>query len=200
MSTQKLDSQIRRRQIVKAAIELLGTCDVGELSLAMIVRCVGLVPSAIYRHFEGREAVLDAVLDSIGDRLRENLRLVEQEPEALPRLKSLLMMHVRFVRENQAIPRTIFSDEIVSRNPGRRRKVYQIIQSYLQGVAAIIQDGQAAEKIRADVDSTTIAMQFLGIVQSGAILRHLSDGEFDIARYARRAWEHFRNSTAAESP
>lgn len=199
MSTQKLDTEIRREQIVKAAVELLGTCAVGELSMAMIARRVGLVPSAIYRHFEGREAVLDAVLDSIGNRLQENLRLVEQEPEVLPRLKSLLMRHVRFVRENQAIPRTIFSDEIVSRNPARRQKVYQIIQSYLHGVAAVVQQGQAAEKIRADVDSATIAMQFLGIVQSGAILWHLSDGEFDITRHARRAWKHFHNSIAPES-
>jgi AcrR family transcriptional regulator len=199
MSTQKLDTEIRREQIVKAAVELLGTCAVGELSMAMIARRVGLVPSAIYRHFEGREAVLDAVLDSIGDRLQENLRLVEQEPEVLPRLKSLLMRHVRFVRENQAIPRTIFSDEIVTRNPGRRQKVCKIIQSYLHGVAEIVREGQARGEIRKSVDATTIAMQFLGIVQPGAILWHLSDGEFDITRHARRAWEHFRNSIAAES-
>lgn len=198
MSTQKLDTAIRREQIVKAAIDLLGTCDVGELSMAMIARRVGLVPSAIYRHFEGREAVLDAVLDSIDVRLQENLRVVRQTKDVIARLRSLLMKHVQFVRENQAIPRIIFSDEIVSRNAPRRQKVYQIIQSYLQGVAEIVREGQAAGEVRTDVEAATVAMQFLGIVQPGAILWHLSDGEFDITRHAERAWKHFRNSIAAK--
>lgn len=200
MSTQKLDTEIRRDQIITAAVDLLGTCDVGELSMAMIARRVGLVPSAIYRHFEGREAVLDAVLDSISRRLQDNLRLVQQKGKVVARLKSLLMKHVQFVRENQAIPRIIFSDEIVSRNAMRRQKVYQIIRSYLQGVEEIVREGQAAGELRTDVEAPTVAMQFLGIVQPGAILWHLSDGEFDITRHAERAWKHFRSSITAEHP
>jgi len=200
MATEKLDTEIRREQIVRAAIELLGSCDVGQLSMARIARRVGLVPSAIYRHFEGREEVLDAVLDSIGARLQENLKAVRQDEGTLARLRNLLVRHVRFVRENHAIPRLIFSDEIVSRNAARRRQVYQIIQGYLEGVAEIAREGQGAGEIRGDVDPGTIALQFLGIVQPGAILWHLSDGEFDITRHAERAWTHVRKSISADGP
>ncbi|NLX98889.1 MAG: TetR/AcrR family transcriptional regulator [Rhodopirellula sp.] len=199
MGTKKLEGEIRREQIVKAALELLGTRSVGELSMADIARRVGLVPSAIYRHFDGREAILDAIVDLIDRRLKASLEAVGQQPgRVFDKLRALLMRHVQFVRENHALPRIVFSDEMVSRNPARRARVYQVIEAYLVGVGELVRQGQAAGEIRTDLDPKTVAMLFLGIVQPGAVLWHLSDGQFDIARHAKGAWRQFRQSLAAE--
>jgi len=70
----------------------------------------------------------------------------------LERLRRLLVRHVRFVRENQAIPRIILSDEISSRNPARKARVHRIIQTYLDRVADIVRAGQEAGEIRTDVE------------------------------------------------
>jgi len=66
VAAEKLDTKTRQDQIAEAALEMLGTHGVGELSMADIARRVGLVPSAIYRHFRGKDEVLDAVLELIG--------------------------------------------------------------------------------------------------------------------------------------
>ena len=77
MAAEKLDTEIRQDQIAGAALEMLGTRGVHELSMADIARRVGLVPSAIYRHFRGKDDVLDAVLDLIGQRLLSNVQAVQ---------------------------------------------------------------------------------------------------------------------------
>ncbi len=200
MAAEKMDTEIRQEQIAEAALEMLGTRTVGELSMADIGRRVGLVPSAIYRHFRGRDEVLDAVLELIGRRLLSNVQAVRQESGShLERLQLLLMRHVRFVRENQAIPRIILSGEITSRNPTRKARVHGIIQTYLDHVADIVRAGQEAAEIRSDVQADTVALQILGIVQPGAVLWHLSDGRFDITKHAERAWHLLRSAISVRT-
>ena len=200
MAAEKLDTQIRREQIAEAALDLLGTHGIKELSMAGVGRQVGLVPAGIYRHFAGKDEVLDAVVELIGQRLAANVHLVrEQTKDALERLHRLLMRHVRFIRENRAVPRIVFSDEMVSGNPKRKARVYQIIQSYLDHVSRIVREGQRSGEIRADVNPKVVSLLFLGIVQPGAILWHLSDGQFDISDQAEQAWELVREMVSSRT-
>ncbi len=193
MATEKLDTEIRQDQIAGAALEMLGARGVHELSMADIARRVGLVPSAIYRHFRGKDEVLDAVLDLIGQRLLSNVQAVQEEMgNRLDLLQRLLMRHVRFVRENQAIPRIMFFDEIGSRNPTRKAKASGIIRAYVDHVAEIVRQGQHEREIRSDVDAETVALLLLGIVQPGAVLWRLSDGRFDVTEHAEKAWRLLR--------
>jgi YsiA-like protein, C-terminal region len=62
------------------------------------------------------------------------------------------------------------------------------IRAYLDDVAAIVQQGRTDGQIRPDVDPQTVATLFLGLIQPGAILWHMSDGAFDVTRHAERGW------------
>ena len=73
MSAEKLETDVRQDQIAQAALNVISSHGLKALSVARVARQVGLVTSAIYRHFHSKDAVLDAVLGLIGDRLRENV-------------------------------------------------------------------------------------------------------------------------------
>ncbi|NOX55533.1 MAG: TetR/AcrR family transcriptional regulator [Planctomycetes bacterium] len=198
MAAEKLDTEIRREQIAEAALQLLGTHGIRQLSVAAVAEQVGLVPSAIYRHFEGKEEVLGAVLELIGERLMANVEAVCREwTGSLERLERLLDRHVQLIRENQAIPRVMFSDEMAGGDSRRKAKTYETIRTYLRGVAKIVRQGQKAGEIRSDVQADAIAMLFVGIIQPGAVLWHLSDGQFDITRHAKRTWRLYRDAIVA---
>ena len=198
MRAEKLGTKVRQDQIAGAALQLIGAHGVRGFSLAMLARRVGLVPSAIYRHFGSKEEVLDAALDHLGSRLHHNLELVtEDASDPLERLHALLVRHVRLIRENQAIPRIIFSEEVFSGNTERKAKVRGIIRRYLEGVAETVREGQEQARIRADVDPRVVAVHFLGLIQPAAILWHLSDGRFDVTRQTERAWQLFRDGIEA---
>ena len=98
MRAQKTETELRQEQIIEAVLELIGTGGINALSIAGIADRVGIVPSALYRHFKSKDDVLDAVLELLRTRLLSNVSQTRKEtPEALPRLKSLMMRHVHML-------------------------------------------------------------------------------------------------------
>ncbi len=199
MSTEKLDTEIRQEQILKAAMQLAGTDGLKGLNLANIARHVGLVPSAIYRHFPNKEALLDSLLGSIQTRLLANVSAVCQETDdPIERLKGLLYRHVRLIRENQGIPRIIFSHEFYTNGSHRKTKLYEGITGYLERVGGIIAEAQKDGIIRRDCPPETLSMMFLGLIQPAAFFWFLSDGEFDVTKHAEKAWKIFSQALCCE--
>ncbi len=192
MATEKLDTWIRREQIAQAALDLAARGGLKRVSMAAVARRVGLVPSALYRHFKGKEEVLDATLDLIQNRLLDNVGSVcRQTDDAVERLRCLLIRHARMIRENRGIPQILFSQDLYVECPARRGRVYEGIRRYLAEVARIIREGQEMGQISRALDPQAASVLFLGLIQPSAILWHLSDGDFDVTRQTQRAWPLF---------
>lgn len=195
MSIDKLNTQVRQEQIAQAAMNLMNTTGMKGLNIARVAKRVGLVPSAIYRHFESKDQVIDAVLDLIFDRLMDNVsKACRATFEPFERLKLILTRHIGLILENHAIPRIIFSEEVYSGNIDRKAKLNRKIRKYLNEISQIIQQGQHENHIRKDLDPDTISVMFLGIIQPAAILWHISDEVFDVAKHAEKAWKIFKES------
>jgi AcrR family transcriptional regulator len=195
MSINKLNTQIRQEQIAQAAMDLMNTTGMKGLNVARIAKRVGLVPSAIYRHFDSKDQIIDAVLDLVFHRLRNNVsKACSSSNDPFERLKLILTRHIGLILENHAIPRIIFSEEVYSGNIHRKAKLNRKIRKYLREISEIIQKGQHENRIRKDLDPATISVMFLGIIQPAAILWHISDEAFDVAKHAEKAWKIFKES------
>jgi AcrR family transcriptional regulator len=192
MAEAKLDTQVRREQIAEAAMSLVASQGLRRLSLAAVARRVGLVPSGIYRHFKNKDALLDAVVDRVKERLLANVEAARQESDdPLDQLKGVLMRHIRFIREGRAVPRIIFADDVHAGSPQRRQRVLQVFNAYLDAIGGIIRQGQSQGSIRQECDPQTLAMMLFGIIVPAGILWHLTEGGFDVTRHAQRAWQLF---------
>ena len=199
MALEKLNSEIRQKQYAEAALSLVAANGLKSLSVARVARRVGLAPSALYRHYPGKDALLDAVIDLIGERLNANVTSVlEQTPDAIERLRQLLMAHVRIIRENQGILRVIFSDEFQNGRPERKAPAWKMVEGYLKRVADIVTQGQREGQIRSDIDPNTASMMFLGLIQPAAILWNLSGGKFDVTRHVEKSWPFFCSGLAPQ--
>lgn len=195
MRAPKARTDIRKDQIAKAALELVLRYGWRKISIAAVARKVGVVPSDIYRHYEGKDQVLDAVLDLVARRLLENVEAVKQEADnALDQLHLLLVRHVQLVRGEIPIPRVLLSEEAFAGSRSRRQRVYQLFSAYLGGIAEIVREGQNRGEIRLNLDPLTLAVMFLGLVQPAAILWVMSAGHFDIEHQAETAWQVFHQA------
>ena len=114
------------------------------------------------------------------------------------------MRHLAMVRDNAALPRIVFSEDVYAGRPARRARMFAGIRAYLDNVGAIVEQGQTDGQIRPDVDPQTVATLFLGLIQPGAVLWHTSDGAFDVTRHAERGWrlasDTLRTTTAPVLP
>jgi AcrR family transcriptional regulator len=200
MVTQKLGTDVRKKQIAQAALSLVSSHGLKGLSIAGIASQVGLVPSAIYRHFKNKEQIIDAILDLIRERLLANVKVVtETSGDVLERLRWLLMLHIQLIRENQGILRVVFSEEVMNGPPERKARVHTTVETYLGAVAEIVRQGQEAGVIQRDLETNSVSVAFLGLIQPAAILWHLSTGKFDLTGHTERAWMIFLVGIASKN-
>jgi TetR/AcrR family transcriptional regulator, fatty acid metabolism regulator protein len=201
MRAEKQTSQVRREQIARAAMALIAGQGMKGLSVVSVARKVGLVPSALYRHFKGKEEILGETIELVRDLLLENVRVVRQKSNRpLEQLRLLLMRHIQMVREFQAIPRIVFSEEISASHPLRKEAIYKILTEYLGRVAEIIIQGQRLGQINPALDPKTLSVLFLGVVQPPVVLWYLSNGQFEATNQAEKAWKIFKKAIQAENP
>jgi len=106
---EKKSTGIRQEEIILAALTLVANQGVKSMTIERIARIVGIVPSAIYRHFNNKSEILEAVLDMIGNRMKEDAIKANQENDnSLEAIRSLLMRQVQLIMEFSAIPQIIF--------------------------------------------------------------------------------------------
>ena len=192
MVAQKLPTSVRQDQIAETAFQMLSENASKRLHIKDIAARMGLAPSALYRHFRNRDALMSAVLELIRSKLYKNIEAVRQGgDDAVERLRELLARHMRLIRERHGIPRILFSDELWGQNQERRQKMYRIVTGYLAEVEDIVREGQRNGRIREDIPAKAVARMFFGMVQPAALLWHMSGGSFDIEEHIALTWPVF---------
>ena len=198
MSKKRFDTDTRQEQIAEAALEIVRTRGIKALNVAAVAEKVGMVPSALYRHFKSKDEIVTTVLELIRMRLRQNYtQVMNRDIDPVAKLHLLLQRHIDLIRSNNGIPRVIFSEEVIGGLPDKRSKLYTIIEDVLDSVGAIIRDGQRQKIIRNDLAAGNMAIFFLGMIQPAAIIWNLSDGEFDLVAHSQAAWKLFSESITA---
>ena len=193
----KTSSDTRREQIVTAALGVVGARGMKALTITAIAREIGVVPSAIYRHFKGKSEVIDAIVELIGRRIQSNIETVCTETDdAVERLFLMHSRHISMIRENNGIPRLIFSEEICGEKTesGLKQRLYAIIRSYRRQVTEIVREGQERGVLCNDTAPEAVSLMFLGLIQPVAFLHHISDGAFDVPLETERSWQLFCSS------
>ncbi|MHB8810906.1 MAG: TetR/AcrR family transcriptional regulator [Desulfobulbaceae bacterium] len=192
MVAQKLPTAIRQDQIVEAAFQMMSENSTRRLHIKDIAERMGMAPSALYRHFRNRDAVMSAVLDLIRTKLYQNVEAVRQtSDDGVERLRKLLSRHARLIKEHHGIPKIFFSDELWGQNQERRQKMFRIVTGYLAEIEDIVREGQRNGQVREDISPKAAAKMFFGMVQPTALLWHMSGGTFDIDEHIALTWPLF---------
>jgi AcrR family transcriptional regulator len=92
MVKKRLGTEIRQDQIAEAALDIVRKDGIRALNVAAVAEKVGIVPSAVYRHFKNKSQIVDAVLQLIQTRLNQNFHEVMStgsgtDRKAAPHLK-----------------------------------------------------------------------------------------------------------------
>ena len=99
-----------RAACVRAAMELLDERGETALSLRAVARRAGVSPSAPYRHYADREALVSAVA-AVGYRqLAERLAAAHPSPSTAQQLASVATAYVQFALERPALFRIMFGE------------------------------------------------------------------------------------------
>jgi len=99
-----------KESLIQTALEMVKTHGVEGITLREIGSRLGTSRSAIYRHFENKEALMKQVLLAGFDKLDEALEstFYNEELELLDRFYSMGLIYIHFARENPHLYRLLF--------------------------------------------------------------------------------------------
>ena len=122
-----------RAALVSAALELLEEGGATEFSLRAAARRAGVAPSAPYRHYADRDALLSAVA-AVGYReLAEHLATAHPSPSTPDDLAAVAVAYVRFALQRPALFRVMFG-EPCDRDSGERVAATAAIAAYVGAI------------------------------------------------------------------
>ena len=104
-------ADLRKAQIVAVILDLADRIGPDRVTTGAIAAEVGVTQAAIFRHFPTKEAILEAVMDWVADRLLARIdKASHGAPTPLDALEAMFMAHGGFFVEHPGVPRMLFGE------------------------------------------------------------------------------------------
>jgi len=176
--TQKqLQGEQTRQRIIDAAAQLFISKGFYGTSIADLAQATELTKGALYHHFENKDAIFFAVVNSVRETWhRIVVRDVLKSEDALSRIGVLLDNHARCVSENETLCLVLngLIAEMDGLNPTFMAALQGLYDDLTGFIERIIQKGQNAGQVRSDLDARLVAINIVGMMRGGGCARILN--------------------------
>ncbi|MDP3846101.1 MAG: TetR/AcrR family transcriptional regulator [Pseudomonas sp.] len=188
-----LPADERRAVTVESVIALAGSKNPSEITTAAIAKHMRVTQGALFRHFTNKEAIWQAVMEWIAERLLTRIdRSVQGVESPLAALEAMFMSHIEFVAEHPGVPRMMFGELQRAESTAAKRMVQTLIQRYGERLHRLIEKGKSSGELSLALDNEAAATLFIGTIQ-GLIMQSLLDGDLErIRRDAPRVFAIYR--------
>lgn len=194
-------THIRKKEIVQAALLVIGEKGVHGLTIAEIASRAGMSDANIYRHFRGKQEILAALGDFIGEAVVGKAATVAGgKSKALTKLNAIFRSHTALIAATPGLPRFIFSEELHLGDRQLAANVAGRMAQYVETIGIIIADGVRAGEFRQDLSPRETAVTLLGMLHFTALRWSITRGAFPLEKEAARLWENFKRLLQESSP
>lgn len=188
----KKSTQIRREEIVQAAVQVIGEKGVHGLTITEIAGRAGMSDANIYRHFRGKQEILAALGDFIDERVMgKAAEIAAGKENALARLAAIFRGHTALIAANPGLPRFMFSEEIHLGDRELAAAMAGRMAGYIDTLSSLIASGIDVGELQPDLSPRETAITLLGMLQLTALRWSITQGAFNLEAEAARLWENF---------
>jgi len=167
---------------IEAVVALAAERNPSDITTAAIASHMKLTQGALFRHFPTKDAIWEAVMGWVTDRL---LARVDRASAAcaspLAALQAMFEAHVDFVTEHPGVPRMLFGELQRAEATPAKRAAQTLLQRYGQRIRVHLQAGKAAGEISPELDLDAAATLFVGTIQ-GLVMQSLIAGDMGLIR------------------
>lgn len=176
--SKNLSADQRRAITVEAVIELAGKQNPGDITTAAIAKHMNLTQGALFRHFPSKDAVWQAVMEWVAERLLARIdQAIRQVPESpLFALESVFITHIEFVVAHPGVPRMLFGELQRAEDTRAKQMVRALLASYSERLVTLIESGKTVGELVPEVDTVAAATLFIGMIQ-GLVMQSLLAGK-----------------------
>ncbi len=195
MTTERRNTEVRRKQIIDAAREMIVKYGSEHVTVRRIARAVGISEAAIYRHFKSKADIFHLLADHIEENLVGDIeRGLSSNGSSLDTIDRVLMDHISAIEQRHGISHQVIADIISMGDKKLNARFYAIVSKYIDTLAELISRGMKSHELRQDIDPQVAAMQLYGMIQGLVNVWALGDFSFNLVERYKPLWQMFRYS------
>ena len=195
-----LPADERRAVTVEAVIELAAEQNPNDITTAAIAQRMGLTQGALFRHFPNKDAILQAVMAWVAERLLARVdEAMLGAASGVAALEAIFMAHIDFVAQHPGVPRIIFGELQRAGETAPKQLVQTLIRHYGERLHRLIDEGKAQGELDAALDTQAAATLFIGTIQ-GLVMQSLLAGDVASIRFdAPRVFAIYRRGIRSKT-
>lgn len=164
----ELQSEQTRKQIIETATKLFARKGFYGTSISDLTKAVGLTKGALYHHFEDKDALFFAVVESVQNTWEKAVaNEVVSEKDSLAQISILFEKHADLLSKNEfmCLVMSNLMNEMESVNPKYSSILEDVYEEFVLFVEQIIKAGQSNGEIRPDLDPKLLSLNIVGILK-----------------------------------
>ena len=171
----------RQKQIIIVAINIISKRGLRELTMKNLSREIGISEPAIYRHYDSKQKILVAVLESFKhqNKLIDNNLILEGE-SSFKHLKRTITMIVNRLNNNPAMSAVVFSEETFQNESELSDIVISLMNSTIEYITSLLEKCQMDGSIRSDINKEDLCVIVMGSIRHIVTVWRLSGFSVDL--------------------
>ena len=188
-----LPADERRAVTVKAVVALAAERNPSEITTAAIAKHMHLTQGALFRHFPNKEAIWQAVMEWVAERLLDRVDRAAQGIESsLEAMEAMFMAHVDFIVRHPGVPRMLFGELQRGEETPAKRMVQLLISRYGERLRLLVEKGKSQGELAPEIDTSSVITLFIGTIQGLVVQSLLAGGMERIQADAPGAFAIYR--------
>lgn len=175
--TTYLPAEERREVTVETVVDLAAEQNPAEITTAAIAKRMGVTQGALFRHFPSKDAILQAVMEWVSERLLARIdRAASAAASPLEALEAVFMEHIDFISDHPGVPRLLFGELQRADQTLAKRAVQTLLQRYGERLGRLVAQGKECGELAATLDEKAAVTLFIGTLQ-GLVMQSLIAGD-----------------------
>lgn len=181
----------RRQQILESLAKMLEDSPGARITTAALAREVGVSEAALYRHFPSKSKMFEGLIEFIEETIFTRINVIlAEEPAALKRCESILVLVLTFTERNPGITRLLTGDALTGETERLRNRIAQVFERIETQLKQILREAELREGgIRPQI-SVSAAANLLMTLMDGRIT------QFVRSEFRRSPTEHWADQWA----
>jgi AcrR family transcriptional regulator len=154
----RMKGDARRSQILDAALAIVHTKGIHSLTLREIADRVGVSEAALFRHFKGKEDIVD----SLASMVFEENQFFPHGEAPWEAMENMLRWQLENFQKNPMHTSILFQEDIFREFPSVKQRFDLRRSSRSSLISQLIREGKASGAFSADVDAEAFSLLFMG--------------------------------------
>ena len=172
-----LSAEERREVTVETVIDLAAEQNPTDITTGAIAKRMGVTQGALFRHFPSKDAILQAVMEWVSERLLARIeKAISRAASPIDALEAAFMTHIEFISEHPGVPRMLFGELQRAEQTVAKRMAQTLIHRYGERLGRLVAEGKERGELSATLDEKAAVTLFIGTIQ-GLVMQSLLAGD-----------------------